>query len=56
MQRQIFLIEARPRPIAVIRVTTVLALWQTQFMQELNKVYAAVKAGHVRQNGQNVMV
>jgi effector-binding domain-containing protein len=52
----IAVVEVRPRPLAVVRVTTLLSKWPSQFMESLNKVYAAVKAGHIRQNGQNVMV
>src|ERR1700740_3196380 len=56
MPTEISIIDARPRLIAVVRVTTVLSKWPRQFMHELDKVYAAVKAGHFRQNGHNVMV
>jgi len=56
MAREISVINANPRPLAVVRVTTVLSEWPRQFMHELDKVYAAVKSGHVRQSGQNVMV
>jgi effector-binding domain-containing protein len=56
MPTEILLIEAKPRPIAVVRVTTVLSKWPREFRHSLDKVYAAVKAGHVRQNGHNVMV
>jgi effector-binding domain-containing protein len=56
MGSEISIVEAKPRPIAVVRITTVLATWPRQFMITLDKVYAAVKAGRVRQNGQNVMV
>jgi hypothetical protein len=48
---------APPRPIAVVRVTTVLSRWPREFMHALDKVYDAAKSGHVQQqNGQNVMV
>ena len=56
MPTQIAVVDALPRPIAGVRVTTVLSKWPSQFMHELNKVYEAVHAGHVRQSGQNVMV
>jgi len=56
MPAEISLIDAPPRPLAVVRVTTVLANWPREFVGHLNKVYAAIKAGHVRQAGQNVMV
>jgi effector-binding domain-containing protein len=52
----ISIVDASPRPLAVVRVTTVLSTWPSQFMHSLNKVYDAVKAGHVRQSGQNVMI
>ena len=56
MPLQISLVDARPRPLAAVRVTTVLSMWPRQFMHELNKVYDAVKAGRVRKAGHNVMV
>ena len=56
MPSHISIVDASPRPIAVVRVTTVLSKWPSQFMHALDKVYDAVKAGHVRQNGQNVMI
>lgn len=56
MLTPISVVQAEPRPIAVVRVTMTLAEWPSQFMRHLDKVYAAVKAGHVRQSGQNVMV
>jgi effector-binding domain-containing protein len=56
MPREISLIDAKPRPIAVVRVTTVVSQWPSQFRHELDKVYDAVKAGRVRQSGHNVMV
>ena len=56
MTGQISIVDASPRPIAVVRVTTSLAKWPSQFRHELDKVYAAVHAGHVPQSGQNVMV
>ncbi len=49
-------VETAPRPLAVVRVTAVLSQWLSQCLAELDKVYAAVKAGYVPQNGQNVMV
>jgi effector-binding domain-containing protein len=56
MGAEISIVEADPRLLAVVRITTVLSKWPRQFMHTLDKVYAVVKAGHVRQNGQNVMV
>ena len=56
MPGEILIIEAKPRPIAVVAVTTEISRWPREFRQSLDKVYAAVKAGHVRQSGQNVMV
>lgn len=56
MTREIAIIDARPRPLAAVRVTTVLSKWPSEFRHTLNKVYEAVHAGHVRQCGQNVMV
>lgn len=55
MQR-IVLVNVQPRPLAAVRVTTTLSKWPNQFMNELNKVYEAVRAGKIRQTGQNVMV
>lgn len=52
----IAILDVRPHPLAVVRVTTVLSRWPLEFRQALDKVYEAVKAGRVRQNGQNVMV
>jgi hypothetical protein len=56
MHREIAIVEARPRPRAAVRVTTVLSKWPAQFRSALDKVYEAVKAGKVRQSGHNVMV
>jgi effector-binding domain-containing protein len=56
MSTEISIVEAKPRPIAVVAVTTVLSKWPREFRHSLDQVYAAVKAGHVRQNGHNVMV
>ncbi len=56
MPGEIAIVTAKPRPIAVVRVTTVISKWPSQFMRELDKVYYAVKAGRVRQSGHNVMV
>lgn len=56
MAGMISVIEVKPRRLAVVRVTTVISKWPGQFRQALDKVYEAVAAGHVRQNGQNVMV
>jgi effector-binding domain-containing protein len=53
---QIALVDTAPRSLAVVRVTTALAQWPRQFMHALDKVYEVVKAGRVRQTGQNVMV
>ena len=56
MHGEIAIVEVRPRPIAAVRVTTVLSKWPAQFRNALDKVYEAVKAGKVRQSGQNAMV
>lgn len=56
MPAEIQIIEVKPRPLAVVRVTTLPSKWPREFMHSLNKVYAAVKAGHVTQSGHNVMV
>jgi len=56
MPTGILIVDVKPRPIAAVRVTTVLSKWPRQFRHSLDKVYAAVRAGHVRQSGQNVMV
>jgi effector-binding domain-containing protein len=56
MTTPVSIVQAAARPIAVVRVTMVLSEWPRQFMHHLDKVYAAKKAGHVRQSGQNVMV
>ena len=56
MHKQISLLEAGPRPIAAVRVTTILSKWPGEFMLTLDKVYAAVKAGRVHKGGHNVMV
>lgn len=50
------LVEAFPRAIACVRVTTALSRWPREFMHSLNKVYAVINAGHVRKSGHNVMV
>ena len=56
MPIHISIVDVSPRPIAAVRVTTVLSKWPSQFRHALDKVYDAVKAGRVRQTGQNVMV
>jgi effector-binding domain-containing protein len=56
VHNEITLVDALPRPLAVVRVTTVLSRWPGEFMKALDKVYAAVKAGKLEQNGHNVMV
>jgi hypothetical protein len=56
MPAEISIVEAKPRPIAVVAVTTVLSKWPREFRHSLDQVYAAVHACHVRQNGRNVMV
>jgi effector-binding domain-containing protein len=56
MPGEIAVVEIRPRPIAAVRVTTVLSKWPHQFRTPLDKVYEAVRAGKVRQGGHNVMV
>ena len=53
---EVRIIDTNPRPIAVVRVTTVLSKWPSECLQVLDKVYAAVMSGNVRQIGQNVMV
>jgi effector-binding domain-containing protein len=53
---EILVAETKPRPLAVVCVTTELSKWPGQFRHSLDKMYAAVKAGYVRQSGQNVMV
>jgi effector-binding domain-containing protein len=52
----ISVVDAAPRPLAVVRVTTVLSRWPREFAHTLDKVYAAVKAGRIKQSGHNVMV
>jgi effector-binding domain-containing protein len=52
----IALIDAGPRGIAAVRVTTAISRWPGEFKHALNKVYAAIRAGHVGQNGRNVMI
>jgi effector-binding domain-containing protein len=49
-------VNANPRSLAAVRVTTALATWPKQFMKSLDKVYDAVRAGKVHQTGHNVMV
>ena len=56
MTGEISLIDAKPRPLAVVRVTTVLSTWPSQFRRSLDKVYVQVRAGRLRQMGHNVMV
>ena len=56
MVGEITLVEVRPRPIAVVRVTTLLSKWPGEFGRTLDKVYAAVRAGRIQQGGHNVMV
>jgi effector-binding domain-containing protein len=56
MERAIVLVNERPRSLAAVRVTTVLSKWPRQFRTALDKVYEVVRAGSVRQTGQNVMV
>jgi effector-binding domain-containing protein len=56
MHSGIAVARVHPRPLAAVRVTTVLSMWPRQFMKELDKVYAAARAGKVRQSGHNVMV
>ncbi|HEV3331902.1 MAG TPA: hypothetical protein VG096_13015 [Bryobacteraceae bacterium] len=53
---EVAVVQAHPRPLAAVRVTTVLSKWPSQFSKALDKVYAAVRAGKVQQSGQNVMV
>lgn len=56
MNGEIIRVDVQPRPLAAVRVTTVLSKWPSQFTKHLNKVYDAVHAGKVKQSGQNVMV
>jgi effector-binding domain-containing protein len=56
MDSQIVLVNVKPRPLAAVRVTTSLGKWPAQFLTELNKVYAVIRAGNVRQTGQNVAI
>jgi effector-binding domain-containing protein len=56
MRDEISIVDASPRPIAVVRVTTEISKWPGQFRSALDKVYRAIQAGHLLQNGQNVMV
>ena len=56
MPPEISILDVGPRPIAVVRTTTHLSNWPSQFRHSLDKVYNAIRAGHVRQNGHNVMV
>ena len=56
MPSHVSIVDASPRPLAVVRVTTVLSKWPSQFRHALDKVYDVVKAGLVRQTGQNVMI
>ena len=56
MHTEIAVVEARSRPLAAVRVTTVLSRWPGQFRKALDKVYEAARAGKVQQSGQNVMV
>jgi effector-binding domain-containing protein len=56
MPAEIFIVETKPRPIAVVAVTALLSEWPTQFRRHLDQVYDAVRAGRVRQSGHNVMI
>jgi effector-binding domain-containing protein len=50
------ILDVKPFPIAVVRTTAHLSNWPSQFRHSLDKVYDAIKAGHIRHNGRNVMV
>jgi effector-binding domain-containing protein len=52
----IHVINAVPRPLAVVRVTTLLSRWPAEFRKSLDQVYAALKTGAFRQSGHNVMI
>jgi effector-binding domain-containing protein len=56
MEQRIDLVDARPRRLAAVKVTTVLSAWPSQFAKELDKVYKAIRAGKVRKAGHNVML
>jgi hypothetical protein len=56
MDCQVTLVQVEPTPLAVVRLSTTFAKWPTQWMTALGAVYEVVKAGKVRQQGQNVMV
>jgi effector-binding domain-containing protein len=49
-------VDAAPRSLAVVKVTTRIANWPSEFRHSLDKVYAAVRAGQIQQAGHNVMV
>ena len=53
---QISIVEAHPRLLAAVRVRILLARWPREFRKSLDKVYEAVRAGQVKQDGHNVMV
>jgi effector-binding domain-containing protein len=50
------LIDAAPRPLAAVRVTTVIAKWPSQFRESLDKVWAAIRGGKLQKGGHNIMV
>ena len=56
MPQEISMVKVNSRPLAAVRATTILSRWPREFMHSLDKVYEAVKAGQIRQAGQNVMV
>ncbi len=56
MGAEISVLTVDPRPLAAVRITTVLSKWPGRFTHTLDKVYKLVRTGAVRQNGQNVMV
>lgn len=56
MTGEINRIEAQPRPLAVVQVTTAVARWPREFKTSLDKVYEAVRARLIVPSGHNVMV
>jgi effector-binding domain-containing protein len=56
MSADVALVDARPRPLACVRVTTALSRWPGEFRRSLDKVYAAIREGKVEKGGHNVMV
>jgi effector-binding domain-containing protein len=56
MPEEISVVDAGPRPLAVVRVTTFPSRWPSEFMKSLDKVYKAKRDGKIKQIGHNVMV